>query len=397
MNILEGEACSGNMATTIDVENLLWAIAILGLPLLLALPAKILYQTVILGVGPAERSYRSTVQKILDAGMQVEQFREVLDDESRRLGIKPSRAKLNETDLLYPLTLTHFLLTPMIFILPLVAVASLPIIILGIPVIYAVEVILIRRRVLINLIKMLETWFGKQIIHIPDAGNDHWSNDAKVLDGSSIAVHFHKVPRVVFLGLFSWLIIHWTLRLDSIIIEFTLSGLFYILLLGIVGIVTTALESNLVLVDPARGRIIPISDWLESMLTPIIGVGLLFLLGRDLMAEARDGGNTVLFSATVLVVLYCATAVGVTFQWGYTWWHGKRVRRRFERQAIDKLNPQSYDLTRNRGRIQLNVRCSMAERIEGGISPGVNLTFTDLDNLPSAHESVITSPVNPLE
>jgi hypothetical protein len=385
------------MASPLDVENLLWAVAILGLPLLLALPAKIVYQTVILGIGPAERSYRNTIQKILDAGMQVEQFREVLDDEARRLGIKPSRAKLNETDLLYPLTLTHFLLTPMIFILPIVAVLSLPIIIIGIPVIYAVEVILIRRRVLINAIKMLETWFGKQIIHIPDAGNDHWSNDAKVLDASNIAVHFHKVPRVVFLGLFSWLIIHWTLRLDSIIVEFTLSGLFYILLLGIVGIVTTALESNLVLVDPARGRIIPISDWLESMLTPIVGVGLLFLLGRDLMAEARDGGNTVLFSATVLLVLYCATAVGVTFQWGYTWWHGQTVRKRFERQAIDKLNPQSYDLTRNRGRIQLNVRCSMAERIEVGIAPGTNLTFTDLDNLPTAHESVITSPVNPLE
>lgn len=385
------------MASGLDVENLLWAIAILGLPLLLALPAKIVYQTIILGIGPAERSYRSTVQKILDAGMQVEQFREVLDDEARRLGIKPSRAKLNETDLLYPLTLTHFLLTPMIFILPIVAVLSLPIIIIGIPVIYAVEVVLIRRRVLINAIKLLETWFGKQIIHIPDAGNDHWSNDAKVLDASNIAVHFYKVPRVVFLGLFSWLIIHWTLRLDSPIVEFALSGLFYILLLGIVGIVTTALESNLVLVDPARGRIIPISDWLESMLTPIVGVGLLFLLGRDLMAEARDGGNTVLFSATVLLVLYCATAVGVTFQWGYTWWHGKTVRKRFERQAIDKLNPQSYDLTRNRGRIQLNVRCSMAERIEGNNAPGTNLTFTDLDNLPTAHESVITSPANPLE
>ena len=385
------------MASAIDVENLLWAIAILCIPLLLALPAKLLYQTVILGIGPAERSYRSTVQKILDAGMQVEQFREVLDDEARRLGIKPSRAKLNETDLLYPLTLTHFILTPMIFILPIVAVISLPIIILGIPVLYALEVILIRRRLLINIIKMLETWFGKQIIHIPDAGNDHWSNDAKVLDASNIAVHFHKVPRVVFLGLFSWLIIHWTLRLDSVIIEFVLSGLFYILLLGVVGIVATALESNLVLVDPARGRIIPIADWLDSMLTPIVGVGLFFLLGRDLMSEARDGGNTVLFSATVLMVLYCATAVGVTFQWGYSWWRGKSVKNRFEVQAIDKMNPQSYDLTRNRGRIQLNVRCSMAERIESEIAPGTNLTFADLGNLPTAHESVLKSPQNPLE
>ena len=244
---------------------------------------------------------------------------------------------------------------------------------------------------------MLETWFGKQIIHIPDAGNNHCSNDAKVLDASNIAVHFHKVPRVVFLGLFSWLIIHWTLRLDSILIEFALSGIFYIFLLGVVGIVATALESNLVLVDPARGRIIPIADWLDSMLTPIVGVGLLFLLGRDLMSEARDGGNTILFSATVLLVLYCATAVGVTFQWGYAWWHGRTIRNKFEKQAIDKLNPQSYDLTRSRGRILLNVRCPMAERITGGIGPGKTLTFTDLDNLPTAHEGFLKSPENPLE
>jgi len=385
------------MASSLDVGNLLWAIGILALPVILALPAKLLYQTVILGVGPAERNYRATVQKILDSGMQVEHFREVLDEESRRLGIKASRAKLNETDMLYPLTVTHFLLVPMIFILPIVAIATLPIIILGIPVLYLLEVLLIRRKFLINAIKLLETWFGKQIIHVPDAGNDHCSNDAKVLDASNIAVHFHKVPRVVFLGLFSWLIIHWTLRLDSLMTEFILAGLFYVLLLGIVGIVATALESNLVLVDPARGRIIPIADWLDSMLTPIVGVGLLFLLGRDLMTEARDDGNTILFSATVLMVLYCATAVGVTFQWGYAWWHGKTIRKQFEQQAIEKLNPQSYDLTRNRGRIQLNVRCPMSERIEGGIGPGATLTFTDLDNLPTAHEGVLKSPENPLD
>ena len=384
------------MASAVEAENLFWAIGILALPLILALPMKLLYQTMILGVGPAEKSYRSTVQRIIDAGMQVEHFRGVLDDEARKLGVKPSRARLNETDLLYPLTITHFLLTPMLLILPVVAVMSLPIILLGIPVLYILEVFLIRRKLLINIIKLLETWFGKQIIHIPNAGNDHFSNSAKVLEASNIALHYHRVPRVVFLGLFSWLIIHWTLRLDSIIAEFTIAGVFYILLLSIVGIITTALESNLVLVDPARGRIIPIADWLDSMLTPIIGVGLLFLLGRDLMSEARDGGNTVLFSATVLFVLYVATAVGVTFQWGYAWWRGRKIRKNFEIQAIEKLNPQSYDLIRSRGRILLNVRCSMAERIETEIAPGINLTFADLAKLPTAHDEFLKRPENPL-
>ena len=78
-------------------------------------------------------------------------------------------------------------------------------------------------------------------------------------------------------------------------------------------------------------------------------------------------------------------------------WHGKTIRKQFEQQAIEKLNPQSYDLTRNRGRIQLNVRCPMSERIEGGIGPGATLTFTDLDNLPTAHEGVLKSPENPLD
>ena len=110
------------MASAVEAENLFWAIGILALPLILALPMKLLYQTVILGVGPAERSYRSTVQRIIDAGMQVEHFRGVLDDEARKLGVKPGRARLNETDLLYPLTITHFLLTPMLLILPVVAV-----------------------------------------------------------------------------------------------------------------------------------------------------------------------------------------------------------------------------------------------------------------------------------
>ncbi len=133
------------MASEIDLQEMLIAIGILALPLLLAIPAKLLYTTAILGVGPAERSYRSTVQKILDAGMQIEQFRELLDDEARRLGLRPGRAKLNETDMLYPLSITHFLLVPMIIILPFIALISLPIIALGIPVLLVMEVILIRK------------------------------------------------------------------------------------------------------------------------------------------------------------------------------------------------------------------------------------------------------------
>ena len=64
---------------------------------------------------------------------------------------------------------------------------------------------------------------------------------------------------------------------------------------------------------------------------------------------------------------------------GYAWWHGKTIRKEFEKQAIDKLNPQSYDLTEVRQNL-LNVRCPMSERINTVMTPGKTLTFTDLDN-----------------
>ena len=76
--------------------------------------------------------------------MQVEHFREVLDEESRRLGIKASRAKLNETDMLYPLTILLTFVSSNGFHSTIVAIATLPIIILGIPVLYLLEVLLIR-------------------------------------------------------------------------------------------------------------------------------------------------------------------------------------------------------------------------------------------------------------
>ena len=72
------------------------------------------------------------------------------------------------------------------------------------------------------------------------------------------------------------------------------------------------------------------------------------------------------------------------------------MRKNFELQAIEKLNPQSYDLIRSRGRILLNVRCSMSERIRTEIAPGANLTFSDLTNLPTAHKEILKQPENPL-
>ena len=132
------------------------------------------------------------------------------------------------------------------------------------------------------------------------------------------------------------------------------------------------------------------------MVKPLVGVGLIFLLTRDLLLEARLG-NPVLFAATVLVVLYGATVVGVSFQWGYAMLRGTNVRERFEEQAIELIDPQSYDLTRSKGRIAFNIRMSMGERIEFNRRAPSNLSFADLEKMPQANKGNLEPPKNPLK
>jgi hypothetical protein len=213
---------------------------------------------------------------------------------------------------------------------------------------------------------------------------------------SQHVVHFAQVPQGTFLGLFAWLIVHWTLKIDSFWIELSIAAGLYIILLGILSVLNTAFESDLVFVDPSKGRLVPVDQWLESILKPIVGIGLLFLIVRNLLDEAR-GGNPTLFATTVLSLLYGAAIVGIAYRWGYSLWRGNSVRTNFESQIIEGLAPLSYDLTRNKGRIDFRVRMSMKERIET-ISklPNNQMSFEALQNLPKSHTSDVI-PVNPIE
>ena len=161
-------------------------------------------------------------------------------------------------------------------------------------------------------------------------------------------------------------------------------------------VLNTAFESDLVFVDPSKGRLVPVDQWLESILKPIVGIGLLFLIGRNLLDEAR-GGNPVLFATTVLALLYGAAIVGIAYRWGYSLWRGDNVRSIFEKQIIEGLAPLSYDLTRNKGRIDFRVRMTMEERIET-ISklPSNQMSFEALQNLPKSNTSDVI-PNNPIK
>jgi len=349
-----------------------------------------------IGVGHEESQYRNAVRQIIDAGKQVSPFRTTLDDLARGLHIQPSRQRVIEADLFHPLTFSHFLLLPTIIIFPLAAIMALPIVLLGLPILILIEYILIRKGLLIWGLKEMERILHWQVIHIPKPHRGSIEKVAKVNEFSNHVIHFNYVPQGAFLGLFAWLIVHWVFKLQSWGIELTIASGLYIILLGGLGVLNTAFESDLVFVDPAKGRLVPVDQWLESILKPVVGIGLLFLVARNLIDESR-GGNPVLFASTVIMLMYGAAVVGIAYKWGYSMWRGNHVRKLFEEQIVKNLEPLSYDLTRTRGRIEFIAQMSMDERLTLiSEEPARQMTFADLQSVPSS-ESNGKIPSNPLK
>ena len=379
-----------------QLQELLWGAGILALPLLLALPMRLAWQFWV-GVGHEVSEYRTVVRQIVDSGHQVSSFSQTLDDIARNLRIPPAKQRLIEAELLHPLTLSHFLLLPALLILPLSAIMALPLILIGFPFMLFMEYLLIRQRLLILALKSIERLMHWQVIHIPKPHRGNKEQRRSLTEFSQHIEHFNYVPQAAFLGLFAWLIVHWVLDLDSWTVELIVSSLLYMVLLSILSVLNTAFEADLVFVDPAKGRLVPVNQWLEGVLNPVVGIGLLFLLGRNLLEESRDvDGNPILFATVVLTLLYGAAIVGISYRWGYSSWRGERVRQDFEVQVIEYLNPLSYDLTRTKGRIDFNVRMGMDERLTAfDVAAPQQLSFEDLQNLPSIPLDT-KAPDNPL-
>lgn len=379
------------------LQELLWGAGILALPLILALPMRLAWQFWV-GVGHEVSEYRTVVRQIVDSGHQVSSFSQTLDDIARNLRIPPAKQRLIEAEMLHPLTVSHFLLLPALLILPLSAIMALPLVLIGFPFMLFMEYLLIRQRLLILALKSIERIMHWQVIHIPKPHRGTREKRRSLTEFSQHIEHFNYVPQAAFLGLFAWLIVHWVLDLDSWAVELIVSSLLYMVLLSVLSVLNTAFEADLVFVDPAKGRLVPVNQWLEGVLNPVVGIGLLFLLGRNLLEESRNvDGNPILFATVVLTLLYGAAIVGISYRWGYSSWRGERVRQDFETQVIEYLDPLSYDLTRTKGRIDFNVRMGMDERLTAFDSANPQqLTFEELQNLPSVPLDT-KAPKNPLK
>ena len=396
MNNPQSFALNGKAMST-GMQELLWGAGILALPLILALPMRLAWQFWV-GVGHEVSEYRTIVRQIVDSGHQVSSFSQNLDDIARNLRLPPAKQRLVEAELLHPLTISHFLLLPALLILPLSAIMALPLILLGFPFMLFMEYLLIRKNFLIWCLKSIESSMHWQVIHIPKPHRGSRESRRSLTEFSQHIEHFNYVPQAAFLGLFAWLIVHWVLDLNSWTIEFIVSAILYMVLLSILSVLNTAFEADLVFVDPAKGRLVPVNQWLEGVLNPIVGIGLLFLLGRNLLEESRAvDGNPILFATVVLTLLYGAAIVGISYRWGYSSWRGERVRQHFETQVIEHLGPLSYDLTRTKGRIDFNVRMGMDERLTAIENIATQqLTFEDLQNLPTIAKNT-KAPKNPLK
>jgi len=359
----------------LDLEALIWSIAILALPLLMAIPARLIWHMYV-GKSLDQQEYRAKVRSILDSGQSLERHREKLGDEARQRNITIERVRLIETDVLFPLGLHHFILLPALIILPVAVLLASPLFLLVLPLMAFTEWVLIDRKVLVSSLKYLQDWTKWGIIHIPQVHREH---DKLRQD----LVSFHRMPRSVFLGLFAWLIVHWSLRSDFWV-EFLISGVIYLVMLSVLEVISNAIAAELVFADASRTSLIQVEAWAESYINPLVGVGLLFLLGRDLMAEAR-GGNAILFSLTVLLVLFSVTVVGMAVEIGYAQRRGKKVRDTFAKQVVEVLDPVSYSFNRHEDRLLLHAECSMRDRLLGKaiIKERDAVTFGMIDNLPS--------------
>ena len=355
-----------------SLESLITAILILLTPVFLAIPLSLGWKWWV-GTEPEHVHYREKVRLVLEAGLPLSRFRKELDAEARVVNIDPERQSRIESDLLFPMRVKHFLLMPGLVVWPLLGLFAALLTIPLMPILWFFEWLLIEKRVLLWIgitVQKLTRW---EIIGIPRV-EDGLKNPDPVL--SSI----NRMPITVFLGLFAFLIVSY-LRIDtqSVLI---VSGAVYIILVAFISVIRAGTLSTMVFADTGNRRLLPMGTFVEDMLGPWVGVGLLFLISRQIFygTELRSGemfGDPVIFSLAILLVLYTATMIGVAVEISFFRSRAEAVRIKFQNQMIDEFEPQLYLFTRNLGMLKISRLMTLRQWVE----QGEKINLKDLDKL----------------
>ena len=342
-----------------SLESLFTAVLILLSPVIFALPVSFAWRWWV-GMNPEQEDYREKVRRVLDSGIPIRKYRSQLDAEARKVHLNSDRQARIESDLLHPLRLPHFILFPSLIIWPLVGLFAAIITLPMMPVLKLLEWIMIDKSVLSWVARFVQKLTRWEIIGIP-----RLDDGAKELD--RVLASIHRMPITVFLGLFTYLIISYMpLSAEYIML---VSAIVYIFLVSFISVIRAATASALVFADPTNRRLIPMDTFVENALGPWVGVGLLFLLSRQLMYGDKirtDITDPVAFSISVLLVLYTATIIGISVELTFFRLRGTSVRKSFQDQMVEIFNPTLYLFTRDKGSLNLSPVMPLSDWLEKG-------------------------------
>jgi hypothetical protein len=332
---------------TAQSDGLFSAILILIIPVLLTVPLRVLWSWWI-GNEPEHLHYREKFTSVIDSGYPIKDFRHELDRTARQFEIDLERQTRIETDMLHPLDMRHFLLVPSLIVWPVLSIPAGFVFIPLIPVTRFFEWILIEKRVLLRILLIVKSLTGWDIVWMDRPGDP-------TRPPEPVIAAIHRLPITVLLGVFAYLIVSY-LSFSFTTIAMITIGL-YVILVAAISIIRAATSGSLVFIDARNRKVIPSDTFVEQLIGPWVGVGLIFLLSRQiaLSSTIRDGSlsDPSLFAMTVVLVLYIATLIGISLELSFFRTRGKAVGILFESQVEETLSPDDYSLIRHLGKYQL--------------------------------------------
>lgn len=328
-------------------DGLFSAILILIIPVLLTVPLRVLWSWWI-GNEPEHLHYREKFTSVIDSGYPIRDFRPELDRTARQFEIDLERQTRIETDMLHPLDMRHFLLVPSLVVWPVLSIPAGFVFIPLIPVTRFFEWILIEKKVLLRILLIVKSITGWDIVWMDRPGDP-------TRPPEPVIAAIHRLPITVLLGVFAYLIVSY-LSFSFTTIAMITIGL-YVVLVAAISIIRAATSGSLVFIDARNRKVIPSDTFVEQLIGPWVGVGLIFLLSRQiaLSSTIRDGSlsDPSLFAMTVVLVLYIATLIGISLELSFFRTRGKAVGVLFESQVEETLSPDDYTLIRHLGKYQL--------------------------------------------
>ena len=332
---------------TAQSDGLFSAILILIIPVLLTVPLRVLWSWWI-GNEPEHLHYREKFTSVIDSGYPIRDYRHELDRTARQFEIDLERQTRIETDMLHPLDMRHFLLVPSLVVWPVLSIPAGFVFIPLIPVTRFFEWILIEKRVLLRILLIVKSLTGWDIVWMDRPGDP-------TRPPEPVIAAIHRLPITVLLGVFAYLIVSY-LSFSFTTIAMITIGL-YVILVAAISIIRAATSGSLVFIDARNRKVIPSDTFVEQLIGPWVGVGLIFLLSRQiaLSSTIRDGSlsDPSLFAMTVVLVLYIATLIGISLELSFFRTRGKAVGVLFESQVEETLSPDDYSLIRHLGKYQL--------------------------------------------